>query len=166
MVCAAWASRRRRRAWTSAPTASASASAAPARSRTTASSTTTDRSPASPLLTSPHRLSLPFSPSDWFLIAALMHASSLRRAIAASAFLFARKAFSKDDVVGCFLDLDAKTIHFSKNGAQFPKAFDVPPDVLRSGLFAAVCLKVRGSLFAILCKDHSAHFSITFCIER
>lgn len=58
-------------------------------------------------------------------------------------FVFTAQTFGKDDVIGCLVDLDAKTIRFSKNGTQFPKAFDVQPDVLRSGLCAAVCLKVH-----------------------
>jgi hypothetical protein len=30
-------------------------------------------------------------------------------------------------VIGCFIDCDEGTIHFTKNGRSLDKAFDIPP---------------------------------------
>lgn len=46
------------------------------------------------------------------------------------------------DVVGCALDLDNMIVSFSKNGKDLGKAFDLPLDFKKKGLFPAVVLKV------------------------
>ncbi|XP_037075202.1 ATP-dependent RNA helicase Ddx1-like [Pollicipes pollicipes] len=49
--------------------------------------------------------------------------------------------FGKDDVIGCFLDLDGLQIRFSKNGKDLGPAFDVTKQAASEGLFPAVVLK-------------------------
>ncbi|XP_043242486.1 ATP-dependent RNA helicase Ddx1-like isoform X1 [Amphibalanus amphitrite] len=49
--------------------------------------------------------------------------------------------FGKDDVIGCYLDLDNLEMYFSKNGKDLGKAFDIPKQVANEGLFPAVVLK-------------------------
>ncbi|KAH9364012.1 hypothetical protein HPB48_020663 [Haemaphysalis longicornis] len=49
--------------------------------------------------------------------------------------------FGMHDVIGCFLDLDAGSIKFSKNGTVFEEAFQVPPNMKRCPIFPAVVLK-------------------------
>ncbi|CAL8097098.1 unnamed protein product [Calicophoron daubneyi] len=51
------------------------------------------------------------------------------------------ESFGKGDTIGCFLDLENKTISWSKNGTDFGKAYDVPPALCSTGLFPCVCLK-------------------------
>lgn len=55
--------------------------------------------------------------------------------------------YAKGDTVGCFLDLDAKTIHFSLNGKEFMKAFDIPPNTANSTLLPAFALKNASIVF-------------------
>uniref|UniRef100_A0A0K8RGX3 Putative dead asp-glu-ala-asp box polypeptide 1 n=1 Tax=Ixodes ricinus TaxID=34613 RepID=A0A0K8RGX3_IXORI len=45
------------------------------------------------------------------------------------------------DVIGCYLDLDAGTIKFSKNGVDLGEAFQIPQNLKRSPFFPAVVLK-------------------------
>ncbi|XP_072024560.1 ATP-dependent RNA helicase DDX1-like [Amphiura filiformis] len=49
--------------------------------------------------------------------------------------------FGKDDVIGCYLDLDSGSIYYSKNGADLGHAFDIPGHLLQQGFFVAVVLK-------------------------
>ncbi|CAH8463621.1 unnamed protein product [Dicrocoelium dendriticum] len=51
------------------------------------------------------------------------------------------ESFGKGDTIGSFLDLDHGTIHWSKNGRAFSKAYDVPGPLRSTGLFPSVCLK-------------------------
>ncbi|XP_022108756.1 ATP-dependent RNA helicase DDX1-like isoform X1 [Acanthaster planci] len=51
------------------------------------------------------------------------------------------EAFGKDDVIGCYLDLDNGTIEYAKNGVYLGHAFDIPQHLLRQPMFAAVVLK-------------------------
>ncbi|KAH9278967.1 ATP-dependent RNA helicase DDX1 [Echinococcus granulosus] len=57
------------------------------------------------------------------------------------------ESFGLNDVLGCYLDLDSRTISWSKNGRRFPKAFDVPPHHVSAGLFPSVSLKNAELLF-------------------
>lgn len=52
------------------------------------------------------------------------------------------EAFTLNDVIGCFIDLDAGTVHFSKNAKQFPTAFRIPSRDLGTAFYPAVLLKV------------------------
>eukprot|EP00117_Sycon_ciliatum_P026385 scpid39786/ scgid5952/ ATP-dependent RNA helicase DDX1; DEAD box protein 1 len=49
--------------------------------------------------------------------------------------------FGKDDVIGCFLDLDCASIKFSKNGHDMGKAFDIPEALYHSDFCAGITLK-------------------------
>ncbi|CAH1779368.1 unnamed protein product [Owenia fusiformis] len=49
--------------------------------------------------------------------------------------------YGKDDVIGCFLDLDAGQIKWSKNGDDLGKAYDIPSNLLNQNFYAAVVLK-------------------------
>lgn len=49
--------------------------------------------------------------------------------------------FGMHDVIGCYLDLDAGTIKFSKNGVDLGEAFQIPQNLKRSSFFPAVVLK-------------------------
>lgn len=49
--------------------------------------------------------------------------------------------FGMHDVIGCYLDLDAGTIKFSKNGVDLGEAFQIPQNLKRSPFFPAVVLK-------------------------
>ncbi|VUZ40001.1 unnamed protein product [Hymenolepis diminuta] len=51
------------------------------------------------------------------------------------------ESFTLNDVIGCYLDLDNRTISWSKNGKRFPKAFDIPQNQVSAGLFPSVSLK-------------------------
>ncbi|ESO02060.1 hypothetical protein HELRODRAFT_106435 [Helobdella robusta] len=51
------------------------------------------------------------------------------------------ESFGLSDVIGCYLDLDNFTIKWSKNGVDFGKAYDIPPNLRHSVFYAAVCLK-------------------------
>lgn len=50
--------------------------------------------------------------------------------------------YGLNDVIGCALDLDNKTITFFKNGVDLGKAFDIPPEFRNKAFFPTVCLKV------------------------
>lgn len=49
--------------------------------------------------------------------------------------------FDVGDVIGCSLDLNAKTVAFSKNGKDLGVAFSIPPAVLQEPMHAAILLK-------------------------
>ncbi|KAH3744762.1 ATP-dependent RNA helicase Ddx1 [Pelomyxa schiedti] len=49
--------------------------------------------------------------------------------------------FGISDVIGCYADLDSGVIGFTKNGSDLGRAFTVPPNILRQGLYPAICLK-------------------------
>ena len=49
--------------------------------------------------------------------------------------------YGMNDVVGCLLDLDSRTIAYSLNGRELGKAFDVPIPTIAEGLFPAFALK-------------------------
>ncbi|CAB0009133.1 unnamed protein product [Nesidiocoris tenuis] len=51
------------------------------------------------------------------------------------------EAFGKNDIIGCMLDLDAGRISFSKNGADFGTAFQLPQQIQRSAIFPTICVK-------------------------
>ncbi|KAM7533003.1 hypothetical protein Aperf_G00000120134 [Anoplocephala perfoliata] len=51
------------------------------------------------------------------------------------------ESFCLNDVIGCYLDLDSRTIYWSKNGKRFPKAFDLPQNQVSAGFFPSICLK-------------------------
>jgi ATP-dependent RNA helicase DDX1 len=52
------------------------------------------------------------------------------------------RAYTKGDVVGCYMDADEGIIHFAVNGQQFPTAFTIPASIKgRIALFPAVVLK-------------------------
>nr|CDS29448.1 ATP dependent RNA helicase Ddx1 [Hymenolepis microstoma] len=51
------------------------------------------------------------------------------------------ESFTLNDVIGCYLDLDNRTISWSKNGKRFPKAYDIPQSHVSAGLFPSVSLK-------------------------
>ncbi|GAA53872.1 ATP-dependent RNA helicase DDX1, partial [Clonorchis sinensis] len=46
-------------------------------------------------------------------------------------------AFTKDDVIGCFLDTIEHTVKWSKNGIDFGEAYHIPPDLFQSATAAA-----------------------------
>jgi ATP-dependent RNA helicase DDX1 len=49
--------------------------------------------------------------------------------------------FGLSDTIGCFLDLDTKTVKWSKNGCDYGEAYSLPHHLRNSVFFAAVCLK-------------------------
>lgn len=49
--------------------------------------------------------------------------------------------FGVNDVIGCWIDLDAKCLGFTKNGIDLGKAFDIPKALWDVPLFPAVSLK-------------------------
>ncbi|GIY53024.1 ATP-dependent RNA helicase DDX1 [Caerostris extrusa] len=49
--------------------------------------------------------------------------------------------FGMHDVIGCYLNLDNRSIKFSKNGTDFGEAFKIPDNLKKSGFFPAVVLK-------------------------
>ncbi|CAN8001757.1 unnamed protein product [Ixodes hexagonus] len=49
--------------------------------------------------------------------------------------------FGMHDVIGCYLDLYAGTIKFSKNGVDLGEAFQIPQNLKRTPFFPAVVLK-------------------------
>ncbi|CAK8692162.1 unnamed protein product [Clavelina lepadiformis] len=49
--------------------------------------------------------------------------------------------FTMHDIIGCFLDMDAGTIRFSKNGKDLGHAFDIPAYIRKEPMFAACVLK-------------------------
>ncbi|KAK0051371.1 ATP-dependent RNA helicase DDX1, partial [Biomphalaria pfeifferi] len=51
------------------------------------------------------------------------------------------EAFGINDVIGCYLNLDNFEIKWSKNGKEFPKAYDIPPNLRNEQFYAAVVLK-------------------------
>jgi len=53
--------------------------------------------------------------------------------------------FGKDDVIGCYIDLDEGIISYSKNGVYFDMAFEIAKNLLGSAFYPAVVLKVSQS---------------------
>jgi ATP-dependent RNA helicase DDX1 len=51
------------------------------------------------------------------------------------------------DVIGCYLDLGAGEIKFSKNGVDLGKAFTIPQQLKSAAFFPAVVLKVNEMMF-------------------
>lgn len=51
------------------------------------------------------------------------------------------EAFGMHDIVGCYLDLDAGQIKFSKNGTDLGAAFTIPANLRDVAFFPAVVLK-------------------------
>ena len=49
--------------------------------------------------------------------------------------------FGVNDVIGCWIDLDAKCLGFTRNGIDLGKAFDIPKALWEVPLFPAVSLK-------------------------
>ena len=54
--------------------------------------------------------------------------------------------FGKDDVIGCYIDLDEGTISYSKNNTYFDVAFEIPKNLLGNAFYPAVVLKVSLSV--------------------
>ncbi|KJE90786.1 DEAD box polypeptide 1 [Capsaspora owczarzaki ATCC 30864] len=50
-------------------------------------------------------------------------------------------AFGVNDTIGCFIDMDAHQIFFSKNGSRFDKAFDIPTQLHRMPFYPAAVVK-------------------------
>ncbi|KAH7698167.1 ATP-dependent RNA helicase Ddx1, partial [Aphelenchoides avenae] len=51
------------------------------------------------------------------------------------------ESFTLEDTIGCYLDLDEHTIHFSKNGKEFPPAFKIKQRLVNSHFFPSVVIK-------------------------
>lgn len=51
------------------------------------------------------------------------------------------EAYGKDDVIGCFLDLDLMKIKWSKNGKDFGNAYEIPVALKNYAFFPSVCMK-------------------------
>jgi len=51
------------------------------------------------------------------------------------------EGFTKDDTIGCFLDLEQSTISFSKNGVWFGVAFTLPDTLKGKPLYPHICLR-------------------------
>ncbi len=51
------------------------------------------------------------------------------------------EAYGKNDVIGCFLDLDSLKIKWSKNGKVFEDAYSISESMKNFGFFPAVCMK-------------------------
>ncbi|XP_065839715.1 ATP-dependent RNA helicase DDX1-like [Oscarella lobularis] len=49
--------------------------------------------------------------------------------------------FGKNDTLGCYIDLDSKSVHYSKNGKDLGEAFHIGKDIEESAFYAAVTLK-------------------------
>lgn len=58
-------------------------------------------------------------------------------------FIFLKfvKSYGKDDVIGCFIDLDSMKIKWSKNGKVFESAYDIQSGLRNYAFFPAVCMK-------------------------
>ncbi|XP_065671009.1 ATP-dependent RNA helicase DDX1 isoform X5 [Hydra vulgaris] len=55
--------------------------------------------------------------------------------------------YGKNDIIGCFINLDNGTIKYSKNGKDLGHAFDIPKRLYGSSFFASVTLKNAELLF-------------------
>ncbi|CAL1280444.1 unnamed protein product [Larinioides sclopetarius] len=51
------------------------------------------------------------------------------------------EAFGMHDVIGCYLNLDDRSIKFAKNGVDFGEAFKIPDNLRKSAFYPAVVLK-------------------------
>ena len=51
------------------------------------------------------------------------------------------KSYGKDDIIGCFIDLDSLKIKWSKNGKVFDNAYDIQSGLKNYAFFPAVCMK-------------------------
>ena len=67
--------------------------------------------------------------------------------------------FGKNDVIGCYLDLDNKEIAYTKNGQDLGLAFNIPKSQSGQTFFPAVVLKVN--MFEISAKYERAPLSIS-----
>eukprot|EP00793_Prasinoderma_coloniale_P003340 PRCOL_00005975-RA len=50
-------------------------------------------------------------------------------------------AYAKGDVVGCYVDCDAGTCGYTRNGEDLGTAFELPPSMRGAALYPCVCLK-------------------------
>ena len=66
------------------------------------------------------------------------------------------EAFEPGDVIGCLLDRDNQTVSFAKNGVDLGVAFQIGPDMQRTGLKPALC----GKGFHAQCNFDFAEFPI------
>jgi len=57
------------------------------------------------------------------------------------------EAFGKNDVIGCFLDLDSLKIKWSKNGKIFEDGYTISTSMRNLAFFPAVCLKNAEVMF-------------------
>lgn len=51
------------------------------------------------------------------------------------------KEYGKDDVIGCFLDLNLMKIKWSKNGEDLGNGFDIPTNLKNQAFFPTICMK-------------------------
>jgi ATP-dependent RNA helicase DDX1 len=51
------------------------------------------------------------------------------------------ESFTLNDVIGCYIDFENGAIHYSKNGKEFPTAFNISKKLINSSFFPAVVLK-------------------------
>lgn len=49
--------------------------------------------------------------------------------------------YGKDDIIGCFLDLNLMKIRWSKNGKDLGNGYDIPTYLKNQAFFPSVCLK-------------------------
>ena len=49
--------------------------------------------------------------------------------------------FGDSDTIGCYLDLEKRTISYSKNGCSLGPAFELPPDLIGTVLFPAIAVQ-------------------------
>jgi ATP-dependent RNA helicase DDX1 len=57
------------------------------------------------------------------------------------------KSYGKDDIIGCFIDLDLMKIKWSKNGNDFGYAYDIPANIRNNAFYPTVCMKNAEILF-------------------
>ena len=57
------------------------------------------------------------------------------------------ESFGLHDVVGCWIDMDSKSVGFVKNGRDLGKAYDIPQSHLKTPWFPAISLKNAQVLF-------------------
>uniref|UniRef100_A0A7E4UWC7 ATP-dependent RNA helicase n=1 Tax=Panagrellus redivivus TaxID=6233 RepID=A0A7E4UWC7_PANRE len=51
------------------------------------------------------------------------------------------ESFERNDVIGCYLDLDSHSIHFAKNGKEFEIAFKISQSLVNASFYPAFVLK-------------------------
>ncbi|KAI6225015.1 ATP-dependent RNA helicase DDX1 [Aphelenchoides besseyi] len=59
----------------------------------------------------------------------------------ASQFQDYGESYTLKDVIGCFLNLDDGTIHYSKNGKEYPTAFKIDSKIANEAFYPAILLK-------------------------